>query len=238
MNIKKTKILPYFSKRQGNFLLHNQVKIDNQGLECVDNYTYLGIKVDSSLTMSKHIDHLFNSALIMVFTLCKIRPYIDTHTAILIFKAHILSRIEYGSVFCIGANKSSLDRLQKLVNRSLRICLRKPRDSSVFGLHTEAKVLPLRIRRNIVLMKLLYKLAYKGQEAVSRVTGARTRSTASINLPIPFPKTEWFRRNIAYQGPSRWLNLPTFLRNIVAMEEFGVGIKKWYIESFVQEGVV
>lgn len=131
INIKKTKVLPYYSNRQGNFISDNQIKTNNKGLECDDSYTYLGIKVDSGLTMTKNIDHLFRSALTMMFTLYKIRPYIDTRTAILIFKAHVLSRIECGSVFCIGANKSSLDRLQKLVNRSLCICLKRLNDSNV-----------------------------------------------------------------------------------------------------------
>lgn len=119
-------------------------------------YTYLGIRVDSNLCMTYHIDHLFRSALTMVFTLYKIRPYIDANTAVLIFKAHILARVEYGSLFCIGANRSHLEKLQKLVNRSLRICLKRPRDASLLALHIDAKVLPFRVRRNIVLVQLMF----------------------------------------------------------------------------------
>lgn len=155
--IKKTKILPYYPQRSDTFLPNYVIKIDGVGLESVDSYTYLGILIDSGLTMTNNIDHLFCSALTMVFTLYKIRPYIDEHTAILIFKAHILSRVEYGSVFCIGANKVHLDKLQKLVNRNLCICLRKPRDFSVFQMHISAKFLPLRIRRQMVLIKCQHK---------------------------------------------------------------------------------
>lgn len=31
------------------------------------------------------------------------RSYVDKNTALIIFKAHILSRMEYGSLFCIGS---------------------------------------------------------------------------------------------------------------------------------------
>lgn len=238
INIKKTKVLPYYSKRQVNFLSNNQVKINGVGIECVNLYTYLGIKVDSNLSMTKHVDHLFRTALSMVFTLYKIRPYIDIHTAILIFKAHILSRVEYGSIFCSWANKSHLEKLQKLVNRSIRVCLKRPRDANVFTLHVDAKVLPLRIRRNIVLMKLMFGLKSKegnNERANKRVV---TRSSTLCNLSIPFPNTEWFRKSISYQGPSRWCNLPTELKNIRVAEDFAVHIKKWYLENFVKDGVI
>lgn len=68
-------------------------------------YTYLGIRLDSHLSMKDHLNHLYRPAMSMVFTLANIRKYIDTKTALLIFKAHILSRVEYGSELCIGANK-------------------------------------------------------------------------------------------------------------------------------------
>lgn len=73
-----------------------------------------------------------------------------------IFKAYILSRLEYGSLLCTGANRSYLDKLQKLMNLSLRYCVRKNYDSNVYDMHIEAKVLPLSVRGNIALMKLMH----------------------------------------------------------------------------------
>lgn len=203
----------------------DQVKINNQGLECIDK-TYLGIKVNSGLTMTKHIDHLFRTAFNMVFTLYKIRHYIDVHTAVLIFKAHVLSNLSTDQFFVLGQTKAhwigyknllieACIYIHKLIRRprdSTYICLRRPRDSYVFEIHTEAKALPLKIRRNIVLMKLMYNLAHSEPKVIIIGTGVRPRSTGSAKIPIPFPYTEWFRKSIAYQGPSRWLNLPNFLK--------------------------
>lgn len=81
----------------------------------------------------------------MVYSLASIRKYIDEKTAVLIFKAHILSRLEYGSALCVGANNLYLDKLQKVVNKSLRICLYESREANVVDMHPRSKVLPLKI---------------------------------------------------------------------------------------------
>lgn len=78
--------------------------------------------MDSQLSFNCHAEHLYQSAVNMVFTLKCIRLFIDKNTAIIIFKAHSISRLEYGSLFCIGSNMSKIRKLQVLMNRSLRIC--------------------------------------------------------------------------------------------------------------------
>lgn len=147
INTKKTKILPYFSGIGDNYLSGQKIYIGDENL---------GIRLESGLTMKDLLDHRYRAARSMVFTLANIRKYIDTKTAVLIFKAHILSRVEYGSELCVGANNIYLERLQKLINKSLRICLLRLRDSNVYDIHVGAKVLPLKIRRNIALMKLMF----------------------------------------------------------------------------------
>lgn len=145
--------------------------------------------------MKNHLDHLYRAAASMVFSLSHIRKYIDTSTAVLIFKAHILSRIEYRSVLCSGANKSHLERLQKLINKSLRICLLKPRDANVYDMHLEAKLLPQSIRRNISLMKLMFGKIMDEKPNVSIITDrVRTRGDVQLKIPIPFPRSSWFHK--------------------------------------------
>lgn len=127
-------------------------------LECVATYTYLGIIIDCNLSLNQTIDKLFNSAISMVYMLGKIRQFIYTKTAVIILKSHILSQLEYGSILAIGANKGYLDKVQKLINRSLRICYKKPIDTRVYELHVMGKILPLRIRRQIGISKLMFQV--------------------------------------------------------------------------------
>lgn len=135
VNIKKSKVMLYHSFNQGNMLLHKDVCLNGVNLEVVEKFTYLGIRLDPQLSFNSHVEHLYQSAVNMIFTLKYIRPYIDRNTALIIAKAHILSRLEYGSLFCIGSSMGLLKKLQVLLNRTLRICLKLPRTLNVFAMH-------------------------------------------------------------------------------------------------------
>lgn len=137
------------------------------------------------------------------------------------------------------ANNLYLDRLQKLVNKSLRICLRESRDANVVGMHLNAKVLPLKIRRNIALLKLMFSRIISDRNSVSMANpGIRTRGSVIAKLDIPFPKSETFRKSFTYQGPARWLALPIKLKTYESMEEFSKSLREWYVKEFVQCGTV
>lgn len=150
-----------------------------------------------------------------------------------------MSRIEYGSVLCIGANKVYLECLQKLINKSLRICLLKPSDSNVYDLHVEAKILPQNIRRNIALMKLIFCKAKEEQPVIiTPNVRVRTRGDSYLKIPVPFPRSSWFHKSVTYQGLSRWLALPNVLKNLESVEEFSKAINEKYLMEFLRTGTV
>lgn len=94
INIKKSKIMMFHSINQQNMLLNRNVYLNGIKLEIVEEFVYLGIRLDSQLSFNSHVDHLFHSAMNMIFTLKTIRPFVDKNTALIIFKAHILSRLK------------------------------------------------------------------------------------------------------------------------------------------------
>lgn len=98
-----------------------------------------------------------------------------------------------------------VDKLQKLVNRALRIWLRECIYANVFDLHCQAKLLPLAIRRQIVLMDLMYvRLNPTDAKRKSELTRWSKRITKGPSCECSFPKSEIFRKSIAYQGAARW----------------------------------
>lgn len=97
-----------------------------------DSYEYLGIALDSRLTSENHINRLLASCNQCIFTLSKIRRYIDEHTATWIHKSFIMSKLNHGGVFYGDARKSLTDRLQKMQNRALQVCMLASRYTSNF----------------------------------------------------------------------------------------------------------
>lgn len=227
----------FHSSNQPNLLIDQNVALNGTKLEVVEKFVYLGIRLDSQLSFNGHVEHLYQGAVNMVFTLKNIRPYMDMNTSLMIFKAHILSRLEYGSLFCTGSNMSKLRRLQVLVNKSLRICLCLPRDSNVFKMHVEARILPLSIRRNITLLKLMYGISVK-MNVDKHDTGIITRSKKSATVPCHFPRTEAFKRSVAYQGPARWAKIPHEIKNVVSLDHFKDAVKEYFWGVFLEEQIV
>ena len=86
-------------------------------------YKYLGIYLDSHLNFNKHIDYVRKITSHKIFTLSKIRRFIDEYTATHIYKTMISPIFDYGDVIYEGGNKGRLDKLQRIQNRGLRIFL-------------------------------------------------------------------------------------------------------------------
>lgn len=94
INPKKSKAMMYHSNNQRNMLADRNIILNGTKLEIVARFVYFGIRLDSQLSFNEHVEHLYHSARNMVFTLNHIRSCMDRNTAIIIFKSHILSRLE------------------------------------------------------------------------------------------------------------------------------------------------
>lgn len=90
VNIAKSKILYYSSKKQGNFLDGRHISLNGKDLGVVNQYIYLGVRLNSLLDFNDHLMHLYRSALQMFYSLYKIRNFIDCKSAVVIFKSFIL----------------------------------------------------------------------------------------------------------------------------------------------------
>lgn len=58
----RSKVLPYFTRAQGNFLANKSISLNN---------SYLEVKLNNLLDFNKHRTHLYNSAVNMSYTLYK-----------------------------------------------------------------------------------------------------------------------------------------------------------------------
>ena len=94
LNIQKTKILPYFNTK-----LTNHITIDNIQIDIVDNYTFLGLYLDTKLIyiFNIHIDNL-NMKFSKIIYLIKRLSYliINIKNLILLYNSLFLSNLTYG----------------------------------------------------------------------------------------------------------------------------------------------
>lgn len=167
------------------------LKIENVSLTQTESFDNLGFKLDSNVIFDPHIAKVVASCNRQIFFLSKIRRIIISRTAVLIFKAYIMSRLQYGLVFSLNANKKNAIRLQRLQNKALRVCLLADRYPSNWNLHMMAGGLPVVLRTQIELLMLMFnrlKSCVTSQTGITR----NTRQSGAIMFQCTFPNTQKF----------------------------------------------
>ena len=101
-------------------------------------YNYLGVLLDECLNLNANFNQIFKKYSYKIVQCGKIKRYIAIDTRILIYKQTILPLVEYVSFMLYLNSNQEVDKLQKLQNRCLRMCLNinNPRDMSVNMLHS------------------------------------------------------------------------------------------------------
>ena len=123
INIGKTKSVLFGTKKFNTNITCSNLTIAGEEIMFVDEYKYLGIILDKHLSFTKHIRYVQGLAAHKIYMLSKIRPCITQSVAIRIYKTKVLPYFDQGDILFIDAFKKDTDKLQKLQNRALRICL-------------------------------------------------------------------------------------------------------------------
>ena len=92
-----------------------------------------------------------------LYLLGRMRKYISTEQAITIYKSKIVPYFDYRDIFLMSITSKTKQKLQKLQNRALRICLEAKGRTSVNMLHNTCYVSKLDDRRTIHLLNFTYK---------------------------------------------------------------------------------
>ena len=106
--------------------------------------------------MKSNYNIIFKKFSYKIFQFGKIKKFIDKYTRILVYKQTIMSLVEYVSFMLFLNRKCEIDKLQRLQNRCLRMCLdvHHPKDMTVSNLHMNARIDSLELRRSNQLIKL------------------------------------------------------------------------------------
>lgn len=204
-------------------------------LTYVNTYRYLGIELDRHLKMEAHLKNIIQKVRPIIYKFSKIRYLIDKPTSILMYKTYVLPNLETGLYLLDNYYKNQVEKLQKIQNRCLRICSKRDSRSSAQPLHIAAKLLPLRYRRECYLLNILIRKLLKDDGTFTIVVGNSNRARCGSQVAVTFPKSETFKKSVAFETPSLWNKLPRSLKENPLPWVFKRNIKKYYIEKFVEE---
>jgi len=134
------------------------LKMNNTTILKNDNPILLGITLDTHLTFDKHFQDMHKSLakkLHLIRLLSSKKYNTNTDYLITIYKAFILSKIQYSMLPFTVATKSIKDKLQILQNKTLKRILKVSQKTPTNLTHTLANTQPLNTRIRTLLISYL-----------------------------------------------------------------------------------
>ena len=221
VNASKTKVMLFGSQRKLKNSVLN-IKLNNEKLEHVHVFKYLGMWFDSHLKWNTHVKKTASKISQKTGILRRMRYYIDQKTMAMLYNAIILPHIDY----CCPINASAADKLinkiQVLQNRAARLTLGcKVRDKHVSEIYSDLNWMMVDQRANyfkcILMYRCINKLApeYLVQNIHDRMKshGYGTRLHDTINIRVGRSKTNWGKRTFQNSGAYLWNHLPAKVKN-------------------------
>ena len=227
VNTDKTKMMVFGSSASLKSLPEFGVTFNQVPLQTVTSYKYLGVELDNKLNYDKHVQKLISQVSGKLKQFRRMRCFLNSTAAMLVYKNMLLPIIEYGDILLTACSFENKRRLQVLQNKGLRCALNKPRDdfTSTADLHDEAHILKLKYRRDEHILNIMFDLSRDPSYVKASRQGACTRSQQKKLLKTKRPKTEKFKKSLAYKGPTMWNNLSAFLHDLPSKNMFKVQIK-------------
>ena len=214
INCKKTKFCIFGMKSSVKRSKTQDVKLSlsNQILERVCSYKYLGLTLDECLTYNKHIKEMSRLVTHKLYILSKIRRYISIKASVNIFKAMILSLIEYCDIVYAGTSQTNLNNIDKLFYRGLRICMYTNNQIAKEILCKDCKIAPLVDRRLTHLLLFMHKQT--NNDSLIKQRTANTRLQTGPVFKTYKPNNEKAKANVFYRGAVEWNALGATYRNM------------------------
>lgn len=150
MRLNKTKtqsILFTKSLKMSNMKDNHKINFNGTTLTWQPTARYLGMELDSKLTLRHHVDITLKKAQKALSTLyCFMRRYsrVKTRYKILMYKAYIRPTFTYAAPALANCAKTHLDKYQKFQNKCLRMALSVKYRTRITDLHANACIPTIR----------------------------------------------------------------------------------------------
>ena len=151
LSLDKTKALIFTRKRLKDV---PKLYLFNSPIKYTNTFKFLGITFDKSLTWRPHIEHIKEKChkdLQLLSIISSHKWGADCLTLRKLYLALTLPKLDYGSPIYANAAKCHLTVLDRIQYKAARIILGALRCTPTYKLEVEANLMPLQIRRNMIL---------------------------------------------------------------------------------------
>lgn len=157
----------------------SNVTCNNFTISTVDNLRILGLVFNKKYKWNSHIEHLtaaLTKRLDIIKCLSNHKYNCNTVSLISAVKSLIISKLNYGLYLYAYCPKSITNKLNSIINSSIRIALGAYRTTPVRNLYLEANIFPLNINKEFATAKLCKSLILKDHSPLPTLLSKLTHS--------------------------------------------------------------
>ena len=155
INIKRTKCL--IVDLQNETTNYPRPKLNGEFLDQVDSYNYLGVSIDNKLNFDKFLWEKYGKVHCRVYKLSRMRKYIDSNTALPIYKQMILSLSDYADFMIKSGPNYEISRLTKLHERAVKIIDNNQHELPIGGLMDHYRLQTISERQDEHTFSIMYR---------------------------------------------------------------------------------
>ena len=205
------------------------IQINGCHLDQCDSYKYLGIYIDKNLNWKSHIEYTCQKVSKVCGALAKIRHSVNIDILKNVYHALLYSYLRYGIIVWGNAAKATLEPLEILVNKAIRIMAFIPNGNfDLSQVYKDLKLLDLPSIHKLETAKYMYKSEksllpvslgkYFEIDRCAEEHSHSTRHQALVNIPDRIAprlksRTKIAEKSIQFVGSTLWSHLPDDLKN-------------------------
>lgn len=219
MNLSKTKYMLIRSPRK-QLPARQPIVFNGQQIEEVNQYPFLGLTLDDTMSWLAHIDLLKKKLAPICGILWKLSSFLPTSCLKKLYFSLVHSRLNYLVTTWGLAYAVHLHDLQVIQNRCIKAVFRKPYlyPTSLLYSNPADSLLPLRALQKLQMLTHVRKCHLSTTTAstfpIREQTSENDRATRQLgDFILPLPRTEFGMKRVAYVGCKLHNELPTVCKN-------------------------
>lgn len=200
----------------------------------------LGIIFDRTLSWGPQLQVTCQKLYGSAFSLRRLRYFLPTATKIAIAQSLLLPVLDYADVCYLDLTEVQLDKLERLQNFCIRFIFGLKKFDHVSPFRTKLKWLPIRRRRDMHVLSLLYTILFHSStpgylkdrfEFLFSLNNRNLRSSENLLLKFPSHNQSFYGNSFSVHAVRLWNALPLEIKQASSLFSFKNKVKLFYLAA-------
>lgn len=200
----------------------------------------LGIILDSCFSWGPQLTAVSRKVFASGASLRRLRNFLPTATKVTLAQSLLHPILDYADSCYLDLTEDQLNKLERLQNYCIRFIFGLRKYDHVSQFRNKLKWLPIRLRRNIHILTLLYNILFNPltpiylKERFQFMHSSHQlnlRSSETLQLKIPVHTTTFYDRSFSVQAARLWNALPVSARQAQTLSSFKNKVRLFYLSQ-------